>query len=95
MRKFTLICGRKESERNLIVFVVLQTVRPSRNLVAEVFIDLNNAATDLNEAAGDVVTSTYASTEQLGSSAEHYSSTYKQFVDGSMQIVTSETVSFE
>jgi talin len=66
-------------------------IRPSRTLVAEVFIDLNNAATYLNEAAGDVVTSTYGSTEQLGNSAEHYSEVYRTFVDGGLQIVSTET----
>lgn len=59
----------------------------------DVHMQLNEAASYLNEAAGEVASSTFGPAEQLGAAGDRYSDAYKNFVETTMTIVTTETVS--
>ena len=47
----------------------------------EVQNDMSDAAVGLNTAAGDIITNSHTTTQQLSTSSEHYSKVYQHFVD--------------
>lgn len=47
----------------------------------EVQNEMSEAAAGLNTAAGDIITNSHTTTQQLSKSSEHYSKVYQHFVD--------------
>ncbi len=70
-----------------------QWPRGSDRSFQEIQIELSNRAGNLNQAASDVVTASYASPQQVASSSNRFSKAYEDFVDTGMDMaaVTTET----